>query len=184
MCTRLGPCAARRHEFDHTFRCGGDKLHLVHPTYTYAKLAEVFCTIDASKAHAFSPADTKRIQAEIIQQHGGLEAFSSKLKLRLLLDPLSYTTDLALLAARGGDPQLWNFHAVQAWLQAKKPETTRVLVIAAGAGTGKSCCSAALLSHEEMGKAVAAHHFIKYNDQRRLDIVRIIKSLAYQLAAR
>lgn len=175
---------ACRHEFDHTFRCGGDKLCLLHPTYTCAKLAEVFSTIDASKATAFSPTDTKRIQAEIIAQHESLEAFSSKLKLRLLLDPLSYTTDLAQLVARGGDPGLWNVQLVQAWLTNLKPEKSRVLCIAAGAGTGKSCLSAALLSDEAVSKEVAAHHFIKYNDQRRVDIVRIVKSLAYQLAAR
>jgi hypothetical protein len=62
-----------------------------------------------------------------------------------------------------------------------------------GAGTGKSSISAAL-SKQVLGRQnsesgmwsgpVTALHFAKHSDQRRLDPVRIIKSLAYQLANR
>ena len=67
----------------------------------------------------------------------------------------------------------------------------------AGAGTGKSTLSAALIekvlgrrAKGEGGKAgewagpVSAYHLLKHSDQRRLEPVRIIKSLAFQLAAR
>ncbi len=65
----------------------------------------------------------------------------------------------------------------------------------AGAGTGKSSISVALTqqvlgrrhkgSNEWVGP-VSAVHFLKYSDQRRLELdpVSMIKTLAYQLAAR
>ncbi len=62
-----------------------------------------------------------------------------------------------------------------------------------GAGTGKSSISAAialqLLGRQDpkdgswLGPASAVQ-FVKFSDQRRLEPVRIIKSLAYQLAVR
>jgi hypothetical protein len=56
--------------------------------------------------------------------------------------------------------------------------------VVAGAGTGKSTVSAALLDGgvlSEGGAAVAAH-FLKHSDARRLDPVLMVKSLAFQLA--
>ena len=50
---------------------------------------------------------------------------------------------------------------------------------AAGADAGPD---ARLPSGGAPAGAVAAAHFCKYNDQRRLEPVRIIKSLAFQLA--
>jgi hypothetical protein len=51
---------------------------------------------------------------------------------------------------------------------------------------GKSTVSALLCGAGPAGAALAscvsAHHFVKYSDARRLDPVRIVKSLAFQLA--
>ena len=48
---------------------------------------------------------------------------------------------------------------------------------------GKSTISAVLCSGS-LKDRITAHHFLKHNDQRRLEPVRIIKSLAFQLAFR
>jgi len=71
---------------------------------------------------------------------------------------------------------------------------SRVLCILAGAGTGKSTISAALLKNVlgrrieglpgEWEGVVTAYHFLKYSDARRLDPVAIVKSIAFQLALR
>ena len=53
----------------------------------------------------------------------------------------------------------------------------------AGAGTGKSSISAAMLAGEVLGPCAAAH-FLKYSDQRRLEPVAVVKNMAFQLAIR
>ena len=98
--------------------------------------------------------------------------------------------DLEQLQRRSKDTQ-WNFDHVKQWME---DETSRVLCVLAGAGTGKSTISAALsefvLGRRVEGKPgvwdgpVTAYHFLKYSDARRLDPVKIIKSLAFQLAQR
>jgi hypothetical protein len=145
--------------------------------YTPEGLANVFNTIDASKAKAYCPKDTTRIHSDIVEKHCSLANFSAMLKLRLLLDPLSYTSDTSKLTEQS-IAQVWNFESVDVWL--KDPNGSRLLVVPAGAGTGKSTISAALIAKG----VVTAYHFFKYNDQRRLDMVRVIKSLAHQLAER
>lgn len=162
-------------------------------------MAGLYSTIDASKAQAFSPADTLRIHGEIIAVHGSLDEFSAKLKLRLLLDPLSHAIDITTLSKRSGsDMSQWDFSRVAGWLHAAPAAAqdgggagaaaasagSRVLCVSAGAGTGKSTISAALLSHPDTQPHIAAYHFLKYNDRRRLDMVRVVKSLAFQLAER
>ena len=52
----------------------------------------------------------------------------------------------------------------------------------AGAGTGKSTITAALLKDGVLGAHATAHHFLKHSDARRLDPVKMVKSLAFQLA--
>eukprot|EP00976_Prorocentrum_cordatum_P085253 1185994-Prorocentrum_minimum.AAC.1 len=48
--------------------------------------------------------------------------------------------------------------------------------------TGKSSVTVALLNRLQQQGKLAAYHLLKYSDQRRLDTVRTIKSLAFQLA--
>ena len=142
-------------------------------------MASMVQSLDASKAKAYHDADRERIHQQVCDEHGDLDTFSGKLKLHLMLSPLSYKADIDKLWKRAADTQ-WNFERIAAWAQ--DPNGTRMLVIPAGSGTGKSTISAALLSHGATRGLIAAHHFFKYNDQRRLDMVALIKSLAHQLA--
>ncbi len=85
----------------------------------------------------------------------------------------------------------WQFDTVREWMN--DPQPGRALCILASAGTGKSTISAALCetllglggSNDKSERPViAAVHFLKFSDQRRLKPVLIIKSLAFQLAKR
>eukprot|EP00854_Cymbomonas_tetramitiformis_P012468 gene12468-14732_t len=76
---------------------------------------------------------------------------------------------------------VWEWGAVEAWLDGP----CRALCVLAGAGTGKSTICTLLMDHlaAERPRLVVAAHFLKYSDQRRLDPLLIIKSLAHQLAS-
>ena len=148
-----------------------------------AQMAQLVQGLNASEAGAFSQADKERIHKEIIATHGSLGQFSAKLKLRLMLNPLSYQADISMLMQRSASTQ-WTFQPVVEWLKDNRPERTRMLCIPAGAGTGKSTISAALLTQRETSVHIAAHHFFKYNDQRNLDALAAVRTLAHQLASR
>lgn len=185
----------------------------VHAGMSSDRMAALVQSLDARKADAFMPADREKIRGQICDHHGDLATFSAKLKLRLLLSPLGYKADVDKLLERSRSTQ-WDLRPVARW--AADPAGSRVLVIPAGSGTGKSTISAVLVSAcwkadaegnrnlvmqdgadmeapnaplaptDQSGpkKLIDAHHFFKYNDQRRLDLVAVIKSLAYQLAER
>ncbi|KXZ53635.1 hypothetical protein GPECTOR_6g552 [Gonium pectorale] len=144
---------------------------------------------------------SQMITRAVEEQHGGAEAFNYTLRLQLLLEPLSYAVDLRRLAQRATGTR-WRWQEAESWL-GQGPAGQRVLCVAAGAGEGKSTVAAAIcmgMPREGLGAGVganvgragevvvadrsviAAHHFVKYNDQRRLEPLRIIKSLACQLA--
>ena len=113
--------------------------------------------------------------------HTSYEAFDKKLKLHLLLEPLSYKVDIEQHLARSQHTE-WDFTEVERWIQSDK----RALCVSGEAGTGKSTVSAAMIRalHQSKPGLAIAYHYLKYSDQRRLDVVRIIKSLAAQLANR
>ena len=120
----------------------------------------------------------------MLKTHGSTERFDDLLKLQLMLEPLSCTADIRRLQQQSA-AMTWDFTPVDAWLAGG----TRALCISAGAGEGKSTIAASLVGCKLVGDGgnnprVSAHHFLKYNDQRRLEPVRIIKSLAFQLACR
>ncbi|GIL56284.1 hypothetical protein Vafri_11626 [Volvox africanus] len=84
----------------------------------------------------------------------------------------------------------WDFSPVRSWLDAGE-EGSRVLCLLGGSGEGKSTLCAALCDPEVgllravdggRGRIVGAHHFVRFGDRRRQEPLRIIKSLAYQLA--
>ena len=156
---------------------------------TSQDLGAIIKEIDVEKANCWSPGDKTDILDKIRKHHGSTDAFNEKLRLQLMLNPVSYKIDLEQLGKRSKGTS-WDFTKVEEWLAG----SSRCLCIMGGAGTGKSTLSAALskqvlglgsgsVHSAEGGEgAISAIHFLKYSDQRRLEPVRIIKSLAFQLA--
>ncbi|KAG2422132.1 hypothetical protein HXX76_016255, partial [Chlamydomonas incerta] len=158
------------YEWAHTLALHGpDGLHLHLDPHDRATVS---ATIDVEKAECFKPADKAFILGDVRRIHGSAQRFNAKLKLQLLLEPLSYEADMRRLTARAEAlGTRWRFESLDRWLGSK----SRALVAlraAAGAGGGSG------------GGRITAHHFLKYNDQRRLEPVAIVKSLAFQLAER
>ncbi|EFJ51825.1 hypothetical protein VOLCADRAFT_87388 [Volvox carteri f. nagariensis] len=213
-------------EWAHTLAAHGpDGLHM---SLAPLERAAVFADLDVERAECFRPADKEMIMREVRRQHGSPEAFNSKLKLQLLLEPLSYSVDLRRLQDRSRDTA-WEFSEVERWLEGMCSRAAgaaggcraivKLLPICGtrqslspaplrppwsrGAGEGKSTISAELVRRltsptaprasaatpSTGGSALGTHitcayHFLKYNDQRRLDPVRVIKTMAFQLASR
>ncbi|KAG2444913.1 hypothetical protein HXX76_001649 [Chlamydomonas incerta] len=178
-------------------RHGPDGLHMwLEP----GDRGVVYGSLDIRMAECQFPADKEMILATVERQHGSAELFNTKLKLQLLLEPVSYRVDERRLLQRARGTR-WDFNAVAAWLDAGPPRAggaggggggggkggARVLCVVAGAGEGKSTISAALCAvpaEGGFGERISCRHYCKYSDQRRLDPVRVIKSLAFQLANR
>ena len=140
------------------------------------------------------------ILGNIKLHHGSTSAFDAALKLQLLIKPLSYRVDTTQLLERSKGTR-WRFDGVAEWLRTPSGNG-RALCLLAGAGTGKSSVSTKicqLMGRDDLCPAlvgdpldaaldprilpVSAVHFVKHNDQRRLEPVQLIKSLAFQLAA-
>eukprot|EP00198_Chlamydomonas_reinhardtii_P000796 XP_001690131.1 flagellar associated protein [Chlamydomonas reinhardtii] len=117
----------------------------------------VYGSLDIRMAECQFPADKEMILATVERQHGSAELFNTTLKLQLLLEPVSYRVDERRLLQRARGTR-WDFNAVAAWLDAGPPGG--------------------------FGERIACRHYCKYSDQRRLDPVRVIKSLAFQLSSR
>ena len=137
--------------------------------------------VNVANAECFDASDLAMIHRNIIASHGSLEKFDERLKLLLLLEPLSYKEDLQQLARRSADTR-FDFRPVYDWLDSGASTPLRCLVIADGAGKGKSTISAALIRSVLGRGPVSAHHLIKFSDQRRRDPVAMLKSIVYQLA--
>ncbi|PNH07719.1 hypothetical protein TSOC_005803 [Tetrabaena socialis] len=181
-------------EWAHTLLLhGSDGLHL---HIKAEDRAAVLSSINVAEAKCYKEEDKVMILSEVCLHHNSPEVFNTKLKLQLLPEPLSYRVDVQRLTERAAAMGTqWVFDEVDAWLAT----SNRVLCITAGAGEGKSTISAALCSHQQQQKqqnpaaatllsgnaaTVSACHFLKYSDERRLEPIRIIKSLAFQLAER
>jgi hypothetical protein len=148
----------------------------------------IVASINIANAECEDAVDLAMIHGNIVANHGSLENFNVSLKLMLLLDPLSYKEDLQQLARRSEGTR-WDFRCVFDWLAdgERRQKEARLLCVSAGAGTGKSTVSAAIV-REVLGAGgtvvSSAHHFVKFSDARRLDPVRIVKSIVFQLAQR
>lgn len=98
-----------------------------------AKLVE---SAHVEKAQAFDKGDQERILEELKKAHDGVDAFNTKLKLRIALQPLSYRVDLDMLTRRAGPAEVWDMSRVREWM-AMDATKSRALVIVAGPGAGK-----------------------------------------------
>ncbi|KAK3241653.1 hypothetical protein CYMTET_48601 [Cymbomonas tetramitiformis] len=142
---------------------------------------QIVGSIDIEEAQCFHLADKAMILQRVREHHGDAATFNHMLKTSLLLAPLSYRTDQQRHRQRSAGTA-WEWGAVEAWLDGPH----RALGVLAGAGTGKSTICTMLMDHlaAERPQLVVAGHLLKYSDQRRLDPVLAIRSLAHQLASR
>ncbi|GAX81308.1 hypothetical protein CEUSTIGMA_g8739.t1 [Chlamydomonas eustigma] len=177
------------YEWDYTLHYHGpDGLHLKGMDISdLAKVAEVVNLLDVEKASCQYEYDTRMILGNIRNHHGSTAKFNTALKLQLMLSPLSYKVDLGQRGRRSAGTT-WHWGDVETWLEGfnGSGDMSRALCVLAGAGTGKSTISAAIWEQIfiESSDVAGAIHFLKHSDQRRLEPVKIIKSLAFQLAAK
>ena len=175
-------------EWDHSLTHHGPSgLHFAGTTPW--QLQAMVKAIDVEKATCFKPSDKTMIIDKVIKHHGSTAAFNMSLRLQLLLDPLSYKVDMKQLLHNSKGTE-WRLERISDWIHSRY-NGPRALCIKAGAGEGKSTISAAICSQllslglfdeVDASSVIAACHFIKYSDQRRLDLVRIVKSISFQLA--
>eukprot|EP01051_Picozoa_sp_SAG22_P006717 SAG22_NODE_449_length_10399_cov_43.159515_8_plen_1444_part_01 len=160
------------------------KLQLLTHGFSEKDISQHVWNIDAETALCFSPDDKKMIREEITGRfgYGTLQRFTTELRLRLLLRPMSYAADLKALCDRAGPQETYNFDTVWQHVQAA---AGRVVCVVGGAGEGKSTLAAMMLSYgdeDEGAIVIHAAHFCKRADTNRQDLGGIARSIGYQLA--
>ena len=161
---------------------------------TAEELRKIIEGINVRAATCYDPQGTTRkmILDNVIEQSSSYEAFDSNLKLQLMLNPISHKADLKQLIARSVETT-WLLNPISSWMN--EASSPRALVIMGGAGQGKSSISAAICDQlfgmnrdqktiysSSAPFPIAAAHFLKFSDVRRLDTVKMIKWLCFQLA--
>ncbi|KAG2422512.1 hypothetical protein HXX76_015980 [Chlamydomonas incerta] len=184
------------YEWSSTLAAHGDGgLHMTFRSIEERKT--VVESINIRNAQCQFERDKAMILRCVEELHGSADRFDAALKLQLMLEPLSHHADLRRLLGRA-QGTTWTLDSFQRWVSSGK----RALCVVGGAGDGKSTISAVLCaaaggdgggggSSSTFATAAAsstctvhAAHFLKYSDARRVDPVRIVKSLAFQLAQR
>ncbi|KAG2439063.1 hypothetical protein HYH02_006590 [Chlamydomonas schloesseri] len=146
-------------EWAHTLAIhGADGLHL---HMSAADRAAVWDSIDVERSQCFKAEDKAMILQQVVEHYGSAAAFDAKLKLQLLLQPLSCAADVRRLRARAAAlGSVWHgLGRVQAWAEGQGGAAAgggRLLVVAAGAGEGKSTISAALVNVPDAAAGIAA----------------------------
>ena len=127
-------------------------------------------------ALCFSPADKQMIHGEITGKFGfaSMKHFTEELKLRFMLRPMSYESDLQALRERGQSNE-YQLDELRAHVTLTGG---RLACIVGGPGEGKSSVAAAALD------LVHASHFCKRADVRRQDVLEMVRSLGFQLGQR
>ena len=153
-----------------------DKLELVTHGFAERDVTQHIRNIDAETALCFSDDDKKMIHGEIETKFGfgSLRRFTEELKLRFLLRPMGYKSDLDALKKRGST----NAYRLDALRAHVRESGGRVACVVGGPGQGKSSVASAALDIAD------AHHFCKRGDVRRQDVLEMVRSLAFQLAQR
>jgi hypothetical protein len=161
---------------------------------TPQELQEIINGINVASAECYDPQGIthKMILGHVTDQSGSYQAFDTNLKLQLMLKTISHKADLQQLISRSKGTE-WRLDPVSSWMN--DPTSPRALVIMAGAGEGKSSISAAIcdqlfgmnrdhktLSSSSASFPIAAAHFLKFSDARRLDTVKIVKWISFQLS--
>ncbi|XRB01759.1 dynein assembly factor [Pycnococcus provasolii] len=152
------------------------KLQLVTHGFSEKDVSQHIRNIDAETALCFSPADKEMIHGEITGKFGfaSMKHFTEELKLRFMLRPMSYESDLQALRERGQS----NEYQLEALREHVTSTGGRLACIVGGPGEGKSSVAAAALD------LVHAAHFCKRADVRRQDVLEMVRSLGFQLGQR
>jgi hypothetical protein len=120
--------------------CGGSSSR----TCLGELLGSIVKGLDIGKAECFNQDDKSLIiMADVVKHHRSAGAFNTKLKLQLLLEPLSYRVDLTRLVERSKDTR-WQLGPICEWLDEGPAAGRRLLCVAGGAGEGKSTVAAAI----------------------------------------
>ncbi|XRB02980.1 EF-hand domain-containing protein [Pycnococcus provasolii] len=152
------------------------KLQLVTHGFSEKDVSQHLRSIDAETALCFSPADKEMIHGEITGKFGfaSMKHFTEELKLRFMLRPMSYESDLQALRERG----LSNNYQLEELREHVTSTGGRLACVVGGPGEGKSSVAAAALD------LVHAAHFCKRADVRRQDVLEMVRSLGFQLGQR
>ncbi|XRB20426.1 EF-hand domain-containing protein [Pseudoscourfieldia marina] len=152
------------------------KLQLVTHGFSENDVSQHIRNIDAETAQCFSPADKEMIHGEITGKFGfaSMKHFTKELKLRFMLRPMSYESDLQALRERGQSNE-YQLEDLRAHVTSTGG---RLACVVGGPGEGKSSVAAAALD------MVHASHFCKRADVRRQDVLEMVRSLGFQLGQR
>ncbi|XRA97499.1 EF-hand domain-containing protein [Pycnococcus provasolii] len=152
------------------------KLQLVTHGFSEKDVSQHIRNIDAETALCFSPADKEMIHGEITGKFKfeSLKHFTEELKLRFMLRPMSYESDLQALRERGQS----NEYQLEELREHVTSTGGRLACVIGGPGEGKSSVAAAALD------MVHASHFFKRADIRRQDVLEMVRSLGFQLGQR
>ncbi|XRB03262.1 hypothetical protein NFJ02_17g26160 [Pycnococcus provasolii] len=149
------------------------KLQLVTHGFSEKDVSQHIRSIDAETALCFSPADKEMIHGEITGKFKfkSMKHFTEELKLRFMLRPMSYESDLQALRERGQSNE-YQLDELRAHVTVTGG---RLACVVGGPGEGKSSVAAAALD------LVHASHFCKRADVRRQDVLEMVRSLGFQL---
>jgi hypothetical protein len=85
--------------------------------------------ITVENATCIKPENMEMIKGKILEHHHSYEAFDTRLKLHLMLDPLSYSVDMEVLTRRSGGTR-WRWQPVEELLRGQGK--ARAMCILAG----------------------------------------------------
>ena len=162
-----------------------EKLHLLTRGFAAAELCARFRALDVAAASCHDAADAPLffdsfIRGEIRRHHGSEAFFEQKLRLRLLLRPLSYDADVDALLANA-TREAWRLDELRGFLRdgsSAGGDASRLACVLGSPGVGKSTLSAKLCREG----AADAFHFCKASNVAHQDPAVVARSLAYQLA--
>ena len=143
------------------------KLQLLTNGFNEKDISQHVWSIDADTALCFNEDDRRMIRNEIMVKfgYGSMTKFTRELRSRLLLRPMSYSSDITALRNRAGPSSAYQFDQVKQHVEAA---ADRVCCVVGGPGEGKSTLAAMMLDGEG-GTAgiIHASHFCKRADTNR-----------------
>jgi hypothetical protein len=143
------------------------KLQLLTNGFNEKDISQHVKSIDADTALCFDEDDRRMIRNEIMVKfgYGSMTKFTRELRSRLLLRPMSYSSDITALRNRAGPSSAYQFDQVKQHVEAA---ADRVCCVVGGPGEGKSTLAAMMLDGEG-GTAgfIHASHFCKRADTNR-----------------